>query len=92
MYYITDIRAFLTIAQSVGYKLRGNYCVKEGYRDRDWNYQIKVNLLTGQIDICAFMIVKGVEIKGELDANEYPIRLRDIDYLVEYRNIKKIDG
>ena len=56
MYYITDIRAFLTIAQSVGYKLRGNYCVKEGYRDRDWNYQIKVNLLTGQIDICAFMI------------------------------------
>lgn len=92
MYYITDIRLFLTFAERAGYELRGNYCVKERYRDRDWNVQISIDLITGKIDICAFGLIDGVELKGEIPLHEYPYWLKDIDYLVKFKSNKKIDG
>lgn len=81
--YIADIRAFLTVAKQSGYKLQGNYCVKERIRDADSSVLIKIDLITGEITVKCLISNDKCEVAVDLDINEFFYWIKDIDYLVK---------
>lgn len=88
MLYITDVRAFLSVANASGYNLKGDICSKTRYRDSNTDIQIDIDLLSGEINAYAFEFIdeeRLMQIKTPLDEHEIRWWLRDIDYLIKER-------
>lgn len=87
---LKDVRVFLTVAKDAGYRFEGRYCIKELYYDMDYMVEIKIDLISGNVDISAVTILSGVDITKELTYEDCRYLLRNIDYLVDFEVTNKL--
>lgn len=86
MLYITDIRTFLIVAKEFGYTLIGDKSVKLLYYNEDCYDEINVDLKSGEISIVQWCN----NIKYYPPPNYQHYLLKDIDYLIKEKQIKKL--